>query len=254
MIPKFQRAHEVFLPALSLILTLFLSGCGHDNEAQRIVDKSIGAHWGQGWDTIEMEFRFRDINYSLVRGSTGFVYSREFFDSADRKIKDVLTDRSFQRYVNDEAIEISPSKERAYSNSVNSVMYFNLLPVVLNDPAVNKQLIGEVEVKGEPYFLLQITFQEEGGGDDFDDLYLYWINRETYLIDYLAYEFHVDGGGKRFREAINRREVNGVWFQDYKNFKADNAEDLFIVDGLFQEGKLELLSEIINENLKITLN
>ena len=106
---------------------------------------------------------------------------------------------------------------------------------------------------GKTYHLLQITFREQGGGEDFDDIYLYWIEKETYLIDYLAYEFYVDGGGKRFREAINRREINGVQFQDYNNYKADDAGDLFIVDDLFREGKLELLSEIINENVKIKL-
>jgi hypothetical protein len=228
-------------------------GCVSDNEAQRIVDSSISAHWGDGWSSIEMEFDFRDTHYSLERGADGFVYTREFIDSDSRKIKDVLTDETFQRYIDGEAVEVSNSKERAYRNSVNSVMYFNLLPVVLNDPAVKKQFIGDVQVHEKTYYLLQVTFKEEGGGDDYDDTYLYWIDKETYLIEYLAYEFHVDGGGKRFREAINRREINGVQFQDYNNFKADDAGDLFIVDDMFQEGKLELLSEIINENVKINL-
>ncbi len=250
---EFQRALRGVVYALCFVMFSMLHGCALDNEAQRIVDRSIIAHWGEGWDTIEMEFDFRDIHYMLERGTDGFIYSREFLDSDSRVIKDVLTDESFQRYIDGEAVEVSSSREKAYSNSVNSVIYFNLLPVVLNDKAVKKQFIGDVEMGGKTYHLLQITFREEGGGEDFDDIYLYWIEKETYLIDYLAYEFYVDGGGKRFREAINRREINGVQFQDYNNYKADDAGDLFIVDDLFREGKLELLSEIINENMKIKL-
>ncbi|WP_114749915.1 DUF6503 family protein [Pleomorphovibrio marinus] len=248
---------STFKPFIALFYGVFLclfQSCTFDNEAQIIVDKSIAAHWGEGWETIKMEFDFRDIHYTLQRGKDGYSnYSREFEDSLSRSVRDVLVNGEFQRYVQGNAVEVTKDKERAYSNSVNSVMYFNLLPVVLNDQAVNKQLIGEVAIHDKPYFLLKVTFDKDGGGDDHDDVYLYWIDKESYLIDYLAYEFHVDGGGKRFREAINRREIGGVQFQDYKNFKADDAEDIFIIDDLFQQEKLEILSEIINENVDIQI-
>lgn len=249
-----SNTHNPFIALFIAALFCFVQACNVDNEAQIIVDKSIEAHWGEGWETIEMEFDFRGIHYTLKRGKDGYSnYSREFEDSLSGSVKDVLVDGEFQRFVQGSPVEVPKNRERAYSNSINSVMYFNLLPVVLNDPAVNKQLIGEVAMHDNPYYLLRVGFDEDGGGDDHDDVYLYWINKETYLIDYLAYEFQVDGGGKRFREAINRREIGGVQFQDYKNFKADDAEDIFIVDDFFQQGKLELLSEIINENVEIRL-
>jgi hypothetical protein len=235
------------------LVTAVLWACKSDEQAQEIIDKSIVAHWGGPQDQVEMDFDFRDIHYHLVKSSSAFEYSREFRDTLGIKIKDVLTNDGFQRFRDDMPVEVSNDRTTAYSNSINSVMYFMVLPLVLNDSAVKKSYIGEVTVKGKPYYLVEITFRKKGGGKDYDDIYLYWFNAETFLMDYLAYEFHVDGGGKRFREAINRREVNGVIIQDYRNYKADHVEDLLVLDGLFEEGKLELLSEIKNTAVNIVL-
>ncbi len=87
-----------------------------------------------------------------------------------------------------------------YSNSVNSVAYFALLPFRLNDAAVNKRYIGTSEIKGEPYFEIEVTFQQKGGGKDHDDVFIYWIHQQHFTMDYLAYSFIVDGGGTRFRK------------------------------------------------------
>ncbi len=59
----------------------------------------------------------------------------------------------------------------------------------------------------------KLTFNEDSGGDDFEDVFIYWFNTETYRMDYLAYEYHTDEGGMRFREAFNPREINGVLMQ-----------------------------------------
>ena len=60
-----------------------------------------------------------------------------------------------------------------------------------------------------------------GGGEDFQDEYRYWIDPESGHIDYLAYNYHTDGGGTRFRKAKNRRKKEGFVFQDYINFKPE---------------------------------
>jgi len=69
------------------------------------------------------------------------------------------------------------------------------------------------------YYKLKVTFDQDGGGDDFDDTYVYFFNKATFKPDYLAYDFHVNGGGMRFREAYNERYVNGIRFVDYNNMK-----------------------------------
>jgi hypothetical protein len=238
---------------LFIVVTILLWECKGDDKAQEIVDKSIEAHWGGYPDRIGMEFEFRNIHYTLFKTQQEFRYTREFKDTVGITIRDVLSNEGFQRYMDGKPVKVTQNRATAYSNSINSVMYFMQLPLLLNDDAVIKNYIGEVEVKGTPYYLVEISFRKKGGGKDYDDVYLYWFNKDTFLMDYLAYDFHVDGGGKRFREAINRREVNGVILQDYRNYKADHVEDLFTLDGLFEEGKLEPLSEIENSVIDLVL-
>ncbi|MEL6484145.1 MAG: DUF6503 family protein, partial [Bacteroidota bacterium] len=92
-------------------------------------------------------------------------------------------------------------------------------------------------------------------GDDFEDTYIYWFNTETYLPDYLAYDFHVNGGGQRFREAYNERYVEGIRFVDYNNFKP-KQKDAKVEDlgKAFEKNELELLSKIVLENVQVSPN
>ena len=98
-----------------------------------------------------------------------------------------------------------------------------------------------------------MTFEQEGGGEDFDDVFLYWFDKEDYSMDYLAYLYHTDGGGIRFREAFNQREVNGVLVQDYINLRPEDEKiDIVTIDELYNAGELRKLLEIVNENIQIT--
>ncbi|MEB8389496.1 hypothetical protein OO012_20020, partial [Rhodobacteraceae bacterium KMM 6894] len=110
-------------------------------------------------------------------------------------MEDVKSKAKFERFI-DGTLEVLPdSTANKYDNSVNSVHYFVKLPYGLNDPAVNKTLLGEVTLKEKEYYKIKVTFEQAGGGDDFEDTYLYWINKETFKPDYLAYDFHENDGG-----------------------------------------------------------
>jgi hypothetical protein len=141
-----------------------------------------------------------------------------------------------------------------YSNSVNSVHYFAQLPYGLNDNAVQKELLGEATINGNPYFEVGVTFKQEGGGTDFQDKFVYWIHKENYTVDYLAYSYETDGGGIRFREAYNVRYVDGIRFADYNNYKPESLEvSLTDLDALFAKGALKLLSKIETESIGVML-
>ena len=157
-----------------------------------------------------------------------------------------------QRTLNAQRVTLDQVKAHKTKEAVNSVLYFFQLPLGLNDQAVQKQYVGDDEIKGKKYHIVKVTFQQEGGGTDFQDEYLYWINQEDFYIDYLAYNYVVNGGGVRFREAINRRIVSDMVFQDYINYKpADKTTPLTSLSGLFEEGKLKELSRIISEDIKV---
>lgn len=221
------------------------------NNAQAVVDKAIEVSGGKLYNSATISFRFRDINYTSVRGSKGKRLSRSFIkDSVE--VLDILEAGEFTRSLNGKQVMVPDSMAVKYSNSINSVHYFVRLPYGLNDRAVMKRYLGESVIEGKLYHKIEVTFKEEGGGDDFDDVYVYWFNQSTYKPDFLAYEFHVDGGGKRFRKAINERYVEGIRFVDYLNYKPGNAgASVYELDSLFVQNKLDLLSRIELEDIKV---
>ena len=147
---------------------------------------------------------------------------------------------------------VADSMASRYSNSINSVNYFVLLPFGLNDAAVNKRYLKQVDTAEGSYHLIEVTFKQEGGGKDFEDVYLYWINTETFKPEYLAYSYLVDGGGTRFREAFNERYIKELRFVDYRNYKPPTKETpLEQLFDLFKEGELTLVSTIATENVVV---
>jgi hypothetical protein len=124
----------------------------------------------------------------------------------------------------------------------------------LNDPAVRKRYLGEAIVKGQPYHKIEITFRKEGGGEDYRDIFIYWIHQKRNTMDYLSYQFFTDGGGMRFREVCNQRTINGIRFADYRNYKPQSGRfELADYDRLFESGKLQEISQIILENISVKL-
>jgi hypothetical protein len=176
---------------------------------------------------------------------------RTFSDSTGQFI-DKLTNDGYSRTHNDSLVTLDEEWAGKYSRSVNSVIYFFRIPFVLKDEAVKPELLGTITINDHTYYKVRVSFSEEGGGDDFDDSFIYWINQESYSIDYLAYSYSTDGGGKRFREAINPRTINGLYAVDYINYKP-NDMDIAIeeYDKYFLEGGMKELSRIENENISI---
>ena len=222
------------------------------SQEQDIIDKSIAFHGFSGLDDASLSFTFRTREYAYENKKGMYVYTRTQSDSTGALVKDVINNDGLIRYINDEEADITEERRAAYWRSVNSVIYFFRLPFGLNDPAVNKEYIGETDIKGKTYYEIKVTFDQEGGGEDFDDTFLYWFDKQDYSMDYFAYLYHTDGGGMRFREAINARRVNGALVQDYVNMRPeDEGIDIMTIDELYEAGELKVLSEIINEEVVI---
>ena len=216
------------------------------------IRRAIERHGMDVFDSAYVAFTFRDRDYSISRQGGSFAYTRTFSDSSDRQIEDVLTNAGLTRTVDDQGQVLSDSVRLAYSESVNSVRYFFMLPYGLLDPAAKFELLDEATIGASVYDRVRVTFREEGGGVDSDDVYHYFFNRESGLLDYLAYSFRVNDGGIRFREAINRREVGSVLVQDYNNYGTDGDDrDLSDIDRRFANGDLPLLSVIENTDIAI---
>ena len=237
---------------ISAILLLFLFSCiPESQDAQSIIDKLINLYGGDLYENSTVEFDFRGRHYKFERNNGVFAYHRIFTDSAGRYY-DLLDNVGFKRKLNGKEISVDDEWARRYSNSINSVAYFSYLPFGLNDPAVNKNLIGEEEIDGSEYYKIRVTFDKEGGGEDYDDVFVYWINKSNYRMDYFGYSYLSDGGGIRFRKAINMRKINGLVYSDYINYKGpEDFSEVSQLGQLFIEDKLTKLSEITIENLEV---
>lgn len=231
---------NVILAAFFLII--YLSGSAQEQlTSQAIIDKAIEAHGGDHYKEASYSYTFRNHEYRYIRDKGEFTYSKY---SPQTGIRDVLTNSGLTRYQGEAVIELTEKEIRKHSESVNSVHYFAFLPYFLRDPAVNHRKVGETIIKGQPYHQIEVTFDQEGGGVDFQDVYVYWIHRENYTVDYLAYSFHVNGGGVRFRSAYNKREIGGITFQDYLNHKHDKHTPVAALGDLYDRDELSVLSKI----------
>lgn len=242
----------------ALLFLVILSSCNEKKEktpAEDIIDKAIENAGGDKYEKAEIHFTFRESKYSSRRDGEQFEYTRTITDSLG-EARDVLTNEGFRRFRGEQEEVLHDTMQTKFSNSVNSVHYFVLLPYGLNDPAAQEELVGEDTISGEPYYEIKVTFAQEGGGTDYEDEYMYWIHQEDYTVDYLAYRFYVNEGGIRFRKVINPRVVEGIRFVDYENYKLeDNWEtiDLKELDELFEAGKFSLLSMIVSEIEKVEI-
>lgn len=218
-----------------------------------IINKAVEVHGGELYKHIKFEFDFRGRHFSAERKNGKFLYEKFYSDSTGN-VRDYLDNSGAFREVNDEPVDLDDNTLSRIAGSVNSVIYFASLPYPLLDRAVRSEYIGTSFIKGKNYYAVEVTFAQEGGGEDFEDKYVYWFDRETFLMDYFAYYFHVNGGGSRFRKIYNRRELSGITFSDHENFTSDeigtNVEDY---DKLFDEGKVKKVSDIVLENVKVEI-
>lgn len=237
-----------------LVFLLSLYGCAEKSDAlnaEQIIERSIAAQGGKILDNAKLSFDFRGKLFTATREDGAFSLER----CSDLKCKDtvdMLTNSDITRTIDGNMVSLPDSLKTRIDNQVNSVHYFAILPYGLDNAVVKKELIDTVTVSGNPYYKIKVHFEEEGGGTDYEDEYMYWVNRENFYVDYLAYNFQVNEGGTRFREAYNQREIHGVRFVDYRNYVPEEQyPPLESLDSLFENRKMELLSVIELKNIKV---
>ena len=240
-----------------LFVMLFALACKQDKltDAEIIINKSIEVSGGERFRNSTVDFLFRKRTYRAIRYQNYFLLTRTTIDANDT-IVDVLNSHAeFSRFINQRKIEIHDTMASKYKSSVNVVHYFSVLPYGLNDAAVKKSFLDKVKINNAEYYKIKVTFDVEGGGEDYDDVFIYWINTNTFKADYLGYSYaETDGIGYRFREALNERYIEGIRFVDYNNYKPKNKTDnVEVLDSLFVHSQLKLLSKIELENIKVDI-
>lgn len=222
--------------------------------AQDIIDTCIDVSGANKISNATLTFNFRDKFYAAKRKNGEYNLTRVFTIGNDT-IKDILSNSGFERIKNSKPIEVQDSMAVKYSESVNSVHYFSVLPYGLNDIAVKKTLLGEVEIKGKEFYKIKITFSKENGGVDYNDIFIYWIKKDNFKLGYLAYKYTTNGGGMRFREVCKEYFTNGIFFADYDNYEPKNPNvRLNQLDKIFEKKGLKKISEIKLNDINIVFN
>lgn len=226
-----------------LPITLFAQ-----DKAHKIVKKSIKAHGGKAYNNFAVSLDFRQFHLVLKRNKTLFQYERTMSDTTQTVWHDVLNNDGFYRERNGVKVDLDARDTKKYHEGINSQAYFLLLPYKLSDKAVILKYLGEATIEGQKQYKIQVSFQQEGGGEHYEDVFCYWINQKTYLIDYIAYS----EGGPRFRKATQRHKAAGIVFQDYDNYEIkDKKVPTSDYDRIFTEGGAKLLSKIEHTNFKV---
>ncbi len=214
------------------------------DSAQILLNELLEAHGKLG----DFQFTFRDNLYSIREDVHGFSYSKTVI-SDSLEIHDFLGEEGFSRMENGNYLSLSIEDEQKYQEALNSVVYFVCLPQRLTDPGVNLEVMKPTIIQNQLYSVLRVTFDEEGGGTDFEDVFYYWINQSNHQMDFLAYQYKVNGGGVRFRKAFNSRMIGGMRFQDYINYEAPVGTPLDSLPIYFEAEQLKEISQILTENI-----
>lgn len=218
------------------------------DKSDSLVVKTIAAHGGELYDMAHYAFTFRNKKYTFHNTKRGYTYTVTS-QKDGQVIKDILEDGKLTRTVNGAKTELSPKDIVKYTEALNSVVYFATLPHKLKDAAVNKTYEGRTSIKDQKYDVLAVTFNQEGGGTDHDDKFMYWINNDTHTVDYLAYSYETNDGGVRFRSAYDPRTVGGIRFQNYVNYEVPIGTPLNELPQLYEAGKLKELSRVETEDV-----
>ena len=236
-----------------LILAFVFGSCNTSlTDPQQIIDKAIVAAGGEKYTNSIIEFDFRERHYIAIREGGKFSYQRVFRDST-KTFHDFVSNDGFKREIDGVVADVADSMKVKYTSSTNSVIYFALLPYGLNDAAVQKKFLGETIMDGKAYYKVEVSFRQDGGGEDFQDMFNYWVSKDDFSIGYLSYSFSEnDETSSRLRKAYNPRRIGNILFLDYINYKPkDNKVRFDQLEELYEKDELEELSKIELQNISV---
>lgn len=243
-------------------LLLIAGGCHSASspdppDARAVLDSVRAAHGSDVLNHARMTFTFREASFRLRHHRNGrFHYRRTRTDSTGRTVVEGITNDGPYRVVDGDTTTLSPEARTDVETAVNSVAYFARLPAPLDAPAVQPSYSGRDTIDGAPYHRVRVTFKEQGGGRDWQDIFYYWFHADTFTMDYLAYAYGLgpdEETGTRFRSAYNARRRGGVRVADYYNYTADtmSPDQMPRYPERLAQGELERVSRVVLDSVRV---
>ena len=252
------------MPRLALaVLALTLAACQQaapqgDAEALALIDRAREHHGSAVLDRAEVTFSFRGTPFVLRRDGGRFRYARATTDSLGRTVEEAVDNDGAHRTVDGAEVALDSAEAARVATAVNSVAYFALLPAGLADPAVRARRLAPDRVGGQDYDRVEVSFAQDGGGQDHQDRYVYWLRPSDGEIGHYAYSYLETPGdtaraatGTRFRVPIGARRVGGVLFQDWQNLSADSSGRLERFGALYDAGRTFEVSQVVLDSVRV---
>ena len=187
----------------------------------------------------------------MTRKGGQFQYER-WSKTRRGEVHEVIHNDGFTARLGGQALTLPDRMRANRQESLNSVIYFASLPLVLEDPAVRPRALASAKIKGQSYDAIEVRFVAQDGGVDHEDVFRYWFEPATGRLRFLAYQFHTGQGGVRFRVADGFPTAEGITFINWENYGLEDKNvPLDTLPDLWAKGALPHLSTIHTDDISI---
>ena len=239
----------------SLLVIIFLAESCQEEQSSlsstAILDQCIAASGGEKFFRSTLQFQIGDLEYSLRRDGhiTDFTLIRAL-DTVTYKATYQNGHPTF--YINDIPQNDSSLSRSFIERRLESFAYQLSFPHVLKQNAVQLTRNENVFIDDKEYYVLRVDFQK-ATEESYDSIFYLYINKENFLLDFVASDYELTQKNKLFRRYYNSRFVKDIRFADYYEFVSLNESlPLDQYYKAFDSLQLESVNHIVLDSIQVT--
>jgi len=248
----------------SLLIGVSLLSCNQNNKgvksqdtrAKEILLNSIKAYNSDSFYNSTIQFNTKDLEYKLYRKSN--IADFEVVRKLDTVTYKATYNNGTRAYfVNNIEQEQTSAAMKFIDIKLEGLCYLFSIPHEFNQNHVQLKKLEDVIIKNKNYNVIHVSFTRISEEDP-DDVFILYINPDTFYIDYLAEKYHFTAVNRPlFKVAHNFRTIEGITFVDYYVLdpkKEDRDTDLEVIYKLYNANNLNELQSLIFENIQVEIN
>jgi len=223
-------------------------------EHNAIVDRAIAHHGGEAYEHSEasLDVCSKSGCFHVETRTLKNRFEFEVAGKASGRQREVSSAGGTTTVkIDGETVAVDAAAKQRNIDWAMARIYFCFLPYRLNDPGVFKKDLGLTDWAERKLHRIKVTFAA-GSSTDASDEYMYWFDPETARLEYFAYTYDDNGGGLRFRRAINHRRFGGILFFDQENFGTEGAGlSVDLIDEAFVRNQLRHVSTVRLQDIEV---
>lgn len=219
------------------------------NEAKVVIDQAVKMHGGDAFEGSRFSFDVSGKHYTILNKKGNPELHRMWNNSGVETIESLQRNKVY-RSIKGDTVLLDDKEQEQLEYDLREILNYALLPYGLNDRSVDKHLDGQIQINGEDYFQIQVSFSEDYHFIANCDHYIFWINAEKKTLDYIAHK--CDQNGIKFSVAIHRRKIGEILFADYQIYRPKDANTpLEHLPHLYELGQIVSDDEILLDNVEV---